>query len=219
MTKLNPPSGIYDLSGLHHDGEPYNGTLDISDDGDAYLLSWQMQGRDATRNTMFSGVGFVTGNLLVAGRSPINFPPLPSVGVVVYDISKKGTLPARWYHNNLKGKLGQGLSTEGPSDSLTGTYVAEYGSQNEEFTPLRKEVITHGKGFHFRWLQGQETMFIGVGFSLGLSMFCAWGTPRQEIDVLVYQVSRNGELDSEWCALSGDGANFGTESAVLRSRS
>lgn len=194
--------GTYKIRGYSPSAASYEGTLDTEAQGEALSLKWIFSATGCQGSEM-TGVGFLVGDTLIASRAIADGSTDPQAGVVVYDIAQKGSLPARWYHVDLAGKLGQGLSSDGPLHSLAGTYVAEYGTGEQEFMPLRKELRAAGDRYHFSWLRGADLVYVGIGFVLGTKLVCGWATPRPRIDVLVYQRAQNSrKLCARWASLS-----------------
>lgn len=169
------------------------GTLAIQPDGEALSLTWRFAGLTGSPS-IFRGVGFVREMELYAARIPTDDHDGSKPGVVVYDISRLGRLPARWYHEDLQGMLGSGLSVDGPTDTLIGTYKAEYGSATQEFAPLRKSLTEHGRGYRFRWSDPERDIYTGIGFAKRNILVCAWGEPSAKLEVVHYQMEQPGRL-------------------------
>lgn len=182
-------------------GEEYSGDVTFAKDGEAWRIEWDL--RTATGETLaFRGVGFAVGSIFFAARSSFDAHPNGEnyPGVVVYDSRQFGRLPARWYHPTLKGRLGTGLSVDGPRDGIAGLYRAEYCSDVEEFDPLTKEIVARNMHLEFDWRTAAATIYIGVGDIIGEHLSAAWCSPRSSLDMLRYPLipSENGETAGVW---------------------
>jgi hypothetical protein len=175
-------------------------------DGEAWRCTWKVA--EPSGPVLFDGVGFQLGQDVFVSRSrlPREGEEVASSGIVVYDTHVFGRLPARWYHPDLQGHLGEGLSVDGPADRLSGKYRAEYRSTSEEFAPLLKELAEEDGRYHVRWVGAAGLMYIGVGFEIGSRLVVGWATPRREIDVMKFATSAGGELlIGKWMSLSHRG--------------
>ena len=130
----------------------------------------------------------------------------PSAGVVAYAIRADGDMPARWYHPDLDGRLGEGLSTDGPHDGLEGLYRAEYASASGAFEPLVKELRRVGEVRLLAWRTSRETLYEGVGLLHGATLVAGWATPRASIEVVRYVRDAEGALSGTWAARARAGA-------------
>jgi hypothetical protein len=188
-----------------------SGALRCVAEGEAWLLDWR---RGNTSPSFQQGVAIILGHTVFAARSG-NGPEdgFAPPGIVVYERDATGELPARWYHPDLKGRLGEGRSLEGPSGGYVGTYRAEYASQDEAFEPLVKEIARQGTAYRFAWRTPQETVYIGIGVELGANLVAAWSTPRESLDVAIYHVSpETGDLVGKSVAYSDASGNAVVES-------
>lgn len=111
-------SELYRLEESMSDPVAGSGFMEIAADGQARRIAWTLP--DETGDVRhYRGVGFWIDKTLVTARSRASISSLgdgqalPAAGVVVYDIADLGRLPARWYHADLAGLLGKGLSTGG----------------------------------------------------------------------------------------------------------
>jgi len=176
--------------------------LESVEDGEACRLRWHIDGEAGPSD--LNGVGFWQDGVLYASRSNVRSPESESSfpGVVVYETAHFGHLPATWYHPELRGRLGTGVSVDGPIDGLPGEYVAEYGSQDTEFDPLVKEIRRSGELYRLIWRSGEEELFNGVGVSVGHRLAAAWATPpRPDIDLVRFERSSiAGEMIGTWCS-------------------
>ena len=129
-------------------GEGYSGEVWPTRDGEAWRCAWHRESEEGQAEDL-EGVAICIGNVIFAGRSR-NIEHQPSPGIVVYKIQGNGDLPARWYHPDLQGRLGEGLSTDGPEGQFVGRYRAEYSSATGTFDPLVKELIQVGDFYHCR---------------------------------------------------------------------
>jgi hypothetical protein len=87
--------GTYKVEGKNGEGKAYSGTVDIESEGDAYRLSWHVEGSD------YEGTGKLSGNLLTVDWD--NATP------VVYALAEDGSLTGLW-------DAGHGEETLTPED-------------------------------------------------------------------------------------------------------
>lgn len=161
-------------------------TMRCTAEGEAWRLAWSFSKDDALP---LRGVGIIMGQTLFAARSGNNLEQaFPSPGVVVYERDAKGELPARWYHPELQGRLGEGRSLGGPLRGYVGTYHAEYASTDGAFDPLIKEITQQGMAYRFSWSTKQEKIYIGIGKEFGPNLAAAWSTPRGSLEVAIYEI-------------------------------
>ncbi|MGJ3262926.1 MAG: hypothetical protein ACFE0R_06800 [Salinarimonas sp.] len=205
------------IDGRDPDGRPYGGELTVTPDGEAFRARWLRRGPDGT--VALHGVAFVHEGVVVAARSRL---AEPSAGVVAYAIREDGDMPARWYHPELAGRLGEGLSTDGPRDTLEGLYRAEYASASARFDPLVKELVRVGDVRLLAWRTARETLYEGVGLLFGRRLVAAWATPRASIEVIRYRPATDvsaappedvlgGPLAGRWAARERAAAGPGEE--------
>jgi hypothetical protein len=182
----------------------YSAHLTVTPDGDAYRLHWEISysepGRTA-RPDIFDGVGFFLGNVFYASRSYAR--PADNgaqhAGVVRYDTTTFGDLPARWYHPSLNGKVCHGRSTDGPTDRLDGSYTANYSSDEAAFATLVKTISKFGDAYKISWTENGEQIFSGVGFAIDGEFYSAWASPpRSDLHVLRYELMDGGNLSAAW---------------------
>jgi hypothetical protein len=194
--------GLYQVWGKRPDGRAYAGTVKLDAEGEAYRCTWRLRA-DGEPERALHGVGFFHHGGFYASRS--SAADADSPGIVVYRIEDDGRMPARWYHPDLNGRLGDGLSLDGPNDSLTGLYRAEYGdSHGAAFAPLVKDLAEAGDGYTLTWRQGSRVLYQGVGLRFGRRLVAGWATPRDSIEVVCLQRpdSRDRRLSGVWTALS-----------------
>ncbi|WP_107676112.1 hypothetical protein [Agrobacterium sp. LAD9] len=189
-------------------GEEYRGLVTFSRDGEAWRINWDL--RTAAGETQaFHGVGFAVGSSFFAARSAFDADPDGEnyPGMVVYDSGQFGRLPARWYHPTLKGRLGAGLSVDGPRDGIAGLYRAEYRSDVKEFDPLTKEIVARNMHFEFDWRTSAATIYIGAGDIIGEHLAAAWCSPRSSLDMLRYPLvpAEDGEAAGTWLSFGHPG--------------
>jgi hypothetical protein len=193
--------GLYQVWGKQPDGRAYEGTVELAAEGEAFRCTWQLRvGGGATRE--LRGVGFFHRDGFYASRS--RDLDADSTGVVVYRIMDDGRMPARWYHPDLDGKLGEGLSLDGPQDGLPGLYRAEYSAAGgDSFAPLVKELAEAGDGYTLTWRQGGQVLYRGVGLRFGPRLVAGWASPRDSIEVVCLHRPdwRDRRLSGVWTGL------------------
>ena len=150
-----------------------------------------------------TGVGIVSkGNRLCVSRGIVNQTAEldKSVGLVCYDISRFGELPARWYHPSLQGLISDGHSADGPENTLEGEYKADYEDKNgNAFDPLRKTIEKVREEYRFSWWDSTKFNYVGVGQSLENELFAAWGPPGSIIQFAQYELDeQNQTLIGSW---------------------
>ncbi|MGI9303685.1 MAG: hypothetical protein ACR2RB_13445 [Gammaproteobacteria bacterium] len=164
-------------------GGAYRGAVHLAPDGEACTVSWD---RDGTR---CQGPALAFGDLIVASRQPIGEEQIPEdgrVGLVFYHIRNDGTLPARWYHPSLRGKVGTGISTDGPIGQLAGTYKADYKTAADEtFEPLQKQLSEDDGVYRLTWLKAESAIYEGVGMRVADHLAVGWGPPGTKIELAV----------------------------------
>ena len=72
---MDPPEGEYRVEGRNPEGEDYEGTVTIAEDGDGYRLSWKVG------DSAYEGTGNFADNLLTVdwgGTTPIVSTRLPT---------------------------------------------------------------------------------------------------------------------------------------------
>lgn len=189
-------------------GRAYNGSLEITEEGEAWRLRWHINGESGSSN--LNGVGFWLDGVLYASRSNVRTPESSSSfpGIVVYEAGRFGYLPATWYHPELQGRMGKGVSVDGPTDGLPGEYVAEYGSSDTAFDPLTKEIRQVGGQYRLVWRLGDDELYNGVGASFGERLAVAWAKPpRSDLDLVRFERdSTSVEMAGAWCSNEATGA-------------
>jgi hypothetical protein len=80
--EVSPPEGEYRVEGKDGDGKPYEGTVEIEKDGDAYSLHWKVGGSE------YDGQGTFADNLLTVNWG--------STTPVVYALADDGSLTGLW---------------------------------------------------------------------------------------------------------------------------
>lgn len=174
------------------------GIMTLDQDGEVWSVRMDMEG-----HTMpLTGVGFEhNGYLCIARGIAVGAAELDgSVGLVRYDLQKPGNLPARWYHPSLDGRMSDGISTDGPTNSLTGEYNADYESLDGiAFNPLRKTILDNGAGYQFSWWDDEKFHYVGVGNKINGSLYAAWGPPGSIIQFVSYNIQgADGILEGDW---------------------
>ena len=134
------------------------------------------------------------------------------VGLVKYNLSQLGELPATWYHCSLNGHLSKGHSSNGPSQSIFGEYRADYSSgEGVAFNPLRKTVTQENDAIRFAWWDDERFHYLGVGQIVADDLFAAWGPPGAIVQFASYGLnSEDGHLHGKWLDLGRN--RSGTES-------
>ena len=188
------------ISGTTPAGTSYSGQLAITTDGQAFRLEWSFPGHTPAH---YDGVGFFLGDAFYASRSPARSDPDPDAfaGIVRYDTSRLGDLPARWYHPSLNGNVCNGRSTDGPPESLSGIYTADYSSADgHEFLTLLKTISPDGVGYRLSWTTAGHEDFSGVGAAAPAELYAAWSNPpRAEIQVMRFApLDDNTGLHAQW---------------------
>jgi hypothetical protein len=79
---VSPPEGEYRVEGKGGDGKPYEGTVEIEKDGDAYSLHWKVG------DTEYDGEGSFADNLLTVNWG--------STTPIVYALADDGSLTGLW---------------------------------------------------------------------------------------------------------------------------
>ena len=152
------------------------------------------------------GVGFIHGDFLCIARGLVQQDADlgQKVGLVRYDLNMPGKLPAKWYHCSLKGKISDGLSSNGPTSTIIGEYQADYAnSDGMAFNPLRKTITQHKHCLQFSWWDDEKFYYLGVGCIIAGNLYAAWGPPGAIIQFVYYN------LNSSRSALHGQWYDFG----------
>ena len=198
------------------DGEAYGGTLTVEADDDAWDCRWHtnLPGRPK-----MWGVGILDADRFVASRTvdaKRTGESSPSPGVVIYRPTGEGTLPARWYHPDLEGRLGTGLSTGGVPGRLPGRYTADYETgAKEPFETLAQVISGKSNPYFVQWLLGTRPLYHGIGLDIGNRFVVGWADPQVAVEVLVYGTLRDGEdfvLCGQWARIEHGG--LGAETAA-----
>ncbi|MBB5855682.1 hypothetical protein ACFQ05_35775 [Amycolatopsis umgeniensis] len=217
LKSLSLASSEIEVRGTTPEGSPYQGTVSIEGDGDAIRLHWSLESGHET--TTFSGIGIECHGRLCVARSRSVEPAIPETypGVVNYDIESLGRLPATWYHPDLAGELGSGVSTGGPTDRICGVYRADYGAGGSEFPSLTKEITEHRGRLRAKWFHGEVLEYAGVGFVWEQNLVVAWSQPpRQDLDVLLYEETDRGLAGAKWFDWSSASTSAGSETLIAR---
>lgn len=172
--------------------------LDFRPDGEAWAVRLEGNGRTPS----MSGVGFEHNGFLCVSRGIVTQAAElgGSVGLVQYDVTTFGNLPARWYHPSLNGQLSEGLSANGPSDTLVGEYDADYqNAQGDAFNPLRKTITKSEDRHLFSWWDETRFHYLGVGRLLAGALFAAWGAPGAILQFAAYDLrSGSDQVEGAW---------------------
>ena len=150
----------------------------------------------------FLGVGFVHDNALCVARGLVQQKAElgQKVGLVKYDIRALGELPARWYHCSLNGRISDGLSSAGPSETLIGEYRADYSAgDGTAFNPLRKTIAKRDDEYQFSWWDDEKFHYLGIGCIVANNLFAAWGPPGALVQFVSYDIGTSGQtLCGNW---------------------
>lgn len=205
------PEGTWAADGLNSCG-PHSTTF--TQEGEAWTVVCS-QTPDFPR---LLGVGFTHGNFLCVARGHVEQQADLGeiVGLVKYDISQFGELPATWYHCSLNGRLSRGLSSDGPTETLFGEYRADYSSGDGiAFNALRKTIARENNCMRFAWWDNERFHYLGVGQTMANSLFAAWGPPGALVQFVCYDLaSENTCLRGRWWDL---GRGYSGHETLVRS--
>jgi len=189
-----------DVSGKWRNNSAIHGATTVTFERDGEAWSMILEGTSDTpsmRGVAFEHEGF----LCLARGIVLQSADLDgTVGLVQYDIQNFGSLPARWYHPSLGGKLSEGFSANGPEDMIVGEYQADYqDSEGSAFSPLRKTIARAGPGYQFSWWDEERFHYLGVGREVHGALFAAWGPPGSIIQFVYYNLRQPGDsIHGEW---------------------
>lgn len=190
------------------EGQPYQASATFTADDEALLGRWAVV--DEGRTRQLTGVAMANEDRLCAARGVVTQDAelAGSVGLVCYRIDTYGHLPARWYHPSLGGRIGDGLSAEGPTDGLCGDYRADYASgSGGDFEPLRKTVTRRDEAsediYEFVWHTDSKVHYIGVGRVFAGRLWAAWGPPGALIQLVNYTLSGDRRVMEGSCLEAG----------------
>ncbi|WP_430448194.1 hypothetical protein [Rhodophyticola sp.] len=193
------------------DGGPKS--VRLAKEGDA----WRVTHLQRTGYPELHGVGFTYKGFLCIARGLVQQAADLGdvVGLVKYDITQFGELPAAWYHCSLNGQLSTGLSSGGPSTSLLGEYRADYSSgDGAAFNPLRKTISMEGDAMRFAWWDDERFHYLGIGQMVAGSLFAAWGPPGALVQFAFYDLdTEDGTLQGQWWDL---GRSFSGSETLIK---
>lgn len=183
-------------------------------DGEA----WRVTHLQDEGSTELLGVGFIHKGFLCVARGLVQQAADLGdiVGLVKYDLSNLGELPATWYHCSLKGHLSKGLSSSGPLETIFGEYQADYSSDDGvAFNPLRKTITKENDAMRFAWWDNERFHYLGIGQIVAEDLFAAWGPPGAIVQFAYYTLEVPDEhLRGQWWDL---GRNFSGAEELTRS--
>ena len=170
------------------DAVKMDGVLTISPSGNAWDIRIDL---DNGKEPVL-GVGFVNGNFLCVARGIVTQKAElgETVGLVEYDISTLGNLPARWYHPSLAGTISKGISTHGPTDTLVGEYQADYSSkEGVAYDALRKTIIDLKTMYQFSWWNNSRFHYVGTCTIVNDYLYVAWSAPGSIVQFVHYDLT------------------------------
>ena len=204
-TNTNPAPTELELSGLYlvsgadeNNGHPYEGTLDVTNQGDAYLFNWH------TNPSKHGGVGVQMGDAVaVTYADPVLG---KGCGVVLYKIAADGSLDgkiAKWGEYTFGSE--KAVKVEGKN--FDGKYnvngVTNDGKPYEGTIVVEK----NGKGYQFTWHTGIDS----TGFGIWRGSRAAISFGGLQCSFALYQVMSARSLEGHWGGQRS--VNFGTETA------
>ncbi|MCP4749226.1 MAG: hypothetical protein GY874_24285 [Desulfobacteraceae bacterium] len=193
------------------EGKSYAGTFNASKEGEAWRCEWKIVW-DETR--CYTGVGLSIDGMFVASRGPLEYQydTSQSVGIVVYNVLLDGTLPAHWYHPDLKGKVGSGVSINGPKNQIVGNYIADYKTaEGENFETLKKRITKKGSTYYIEWLLNGNLLYYGIGMLFKNRLVVGWAPPGIPVEIVKYDVdltSDSPRLSGAWACLKSDTVGY-----------
>ncbi|MGQ9706520.1 MAG: hypothetical protein ACUVWP_05890 [bacterium] len=202
-------AGLYNIKGTNPDNSEYEGTLNITKNGDAYSGTWQ------TADLNYDGVAIRESNYLVFAFADAD---RTWFGVCLYKIEKSGALNGVWASYAMDG-LGTEIATKmgvsppavkfkpdtpihpiEASYNFTGTNVD--GSEYSGTVTLQKTVSY----FDINWKDTLGNEFIGLGIPHKNIFAVATAEPQPpNFGVCVYKLVAPDKLEGLWTANAGDG--------------
>jgi len=192
-------SGVYIVSGAdENNAHPYQGTLDITNQGDVYGFNWH------TNPSKPGGVGVQIGDALAATYAD------PSsgkgCGVALYKIASDGSLDgkiAKWGQYTFG--IEKAVRTEGKN--FDGKYKVSGTTNDGKAYEGTIEVVKNGKGFQFTWHTGTDS----TGFGIWRGNRAAISFGGAQCSFALYQVMSPRLLEGHWGGQRQ--VTFGTETA------
>jgi hypothetical protein len=153
-TAINPSDtidGRYEIDGIDPSGEPYQGTLEITANDEAFILDWK--GADEK-----FGVGVLLDDVLAASWGS------ELCGVAVYTVLDTGALDGLWSMWDMDFVRTEQLSPAGKPGSLSGNYDVEGISTVGDVYVGTLEIVKQEVVYTFNWDSGG--LYSGVGVLL-----------------------------------------------------
>jgi hypothetical protein len=179
-------SGVYSVSGVNENsGSPYEGTLTIANQDEAYRFSWQ------TTKAKYSGVGVQMGDAVAATYAESSAGK--GCGVVLYTISPDGTMDGRI------AKWGEYKFTSEKAVRVEGTgFEGKYNVKGTNGLGKPYDgtinIERNGMGYQVTWRTSPDY----VGFGIWRGDRAAIGFGGQQCSFALYQVMPNGKLEGRW---------------------
>jgi len=202
-------TGLYNVKGTNPDNSPYEGTLQISKNGDVYEGVWQ------TGNLTYDGTAIREGNYLVFAFADAE---RTWFGVCLYQIEKSGALNGIWASYSVDG-IGTEIAcktgvtpptvkfTLQPSvNPLENAYNFE-GTNTDGSKYSGTVSLQKGASYYdITWKDTQGNEFVGIGIP-HKDIFAAVTAETQppNFGVCVYKSVAPGKLEGVWTANAGDG--------------
>jgi hypothetical protein len=205
-TPTDPIAGSFTVTGVRHDGKPYEGTAEVVALGAVgpYRFTWTLSG-----NT-FSGIGTKRGDLVSVGWAdgPKDF------GVVDFVASGDGTLDGLWY-DATSSSPGREVLTGGLSN-LAGAYTIQKGiAPNHSTYTGTCDLAVTGDLHTLIWHIGKDT-FRGLGVREGDVLSVGFSTTTSgNFGVVQYKLKGN-ELVGRWAEWSQKVPTLGSETLVKK---
>lgn len=175
--------GAYTAVGTNPDGSGYEGTLDVTANGDVFHWAWDFDGE-------YLGVGIQQENVVSVAWGG------DECYVVSYIIQEDGVISGLWAG---LGESAAGTDIATPTDNVTegdiaGTYnILGADSGGGEYGCML-EVIPDGDVYQWNWTMCGE--FNGVGIREGNSVSVAYGS--ENCSAISYVVEDDGTLNGTW---------------------
>ncbi len=193
-------SGDYAITGADENGQnPYEGTLDLRNEGDAYKVLRQ------TKTSRTSGVGVQMGDALAAVLAEGD--QGKGCGVMLYKISPNGSLDgkmAKWGEYSFGTE--KAVRTEGTS--FVGKYAVTGRTNDGKDYQGNITIEKMGSGYFLTW---NTPVVSGVGFGIWRGDRAAIGFGGKQCTFAIYKVNSAKSLDGFWG--SQRAITFGTETA------
>ena len=193
-------SGVFSVTGAGDNGnDPYNGVLNITNQGDAYSFRW------TTTLGSHNGVGVQLGDTTAASYA--NPGSGAGCGVVLYKIASDGTLDGRtamW--GEFKYGTEKAVRVEGTG--FVGKYnVTGTANDGKPYTGTLK-ISKDGGGYDLDWQTGGKAT---VGFGIWKGSIAAASFGGHKCSFALYDIKSNGNMEGSWGGQKS--VTFGTETA------